>query len=210
MTNLYSITGGVGCLVTGLAADGRAQVAKARQEAAEWKYKYGYEMPAEALAKRMADLNQVYTQNAGMRPLGVSLMFIGVDDGTDNTENKVPQSSDDKSSGNGGAKCVLFKVDPAGYYVGYRAAAAGQKQQDALSALEKKILSLSAVRKLNEVTLAADAMVEMGITVLAGVLGVDFKPSDLEVGIVDVESGKFRKISQDAIAQHLVNITEQD
>jgi 20S proteasome subunit alpha 1 len=33
----------------------------------------------------------------------------------------------------------LFKIDPAGYYVGYKATGAGAKQQDVLNHLEKKL-----------------------------------------------------------------------
>jgi 20S proteasome subunit alpha 1 len=48
--------------MTGSIADARANVTRARGEAGEFRYKYGYEMPCDALAKRLANINQVYTQ----------------------------------------------------------------------------------------------------------------------------------------------------
>ena len=44
------------------AGDAKSQVQKARSEAAEFRFKYGYEMPVDFLAKVLADQAQVYTQ----------------------------------------------------------------------------------------------------------------------------------------------------
>eukprot|EP00854_Cymbomonas_tetramitiformis_P028361 gene28361-35145_t len=68
----------------------------------------------------IADQAQVYTQHAYMRPLGVASILFAID------EELGPQ---------------LFKTDPAGYYVGYKATAAGAKEQEAVNFLEKKMKS---------------------------------------------------------------------
>ncbi|KAK6018381.1 peptidase, T1 family [Ostertagia ostertagi] len=76
------------------------KVRRAQLEASQWKYLNGYDMPCELLAKKMADKNQYYTQNAEMRSLGCAMIMISFDD-------------------EDGA--VVFKVDPAGYYRGMKA-----------------------------------------------------------------------------------------
>eukprot|EP00965_Chrysotila_dentata_P066930 2215710-Pleurochrysis_carterae.AAC.2 len=57
--------------MTGIVPDARASVARLRAEAAQFKFDYGYDVPVGYLAKRAADLAQVYTQHANMRPLGI-------------------------------------------------------------------------------------------------------------------------------------------
>ncbi|MCO5551093.1 hypothetical protein L7F22_004590 [Adiantum nelumboides] len=120
VTHIFNITNEIGCVVTGRIADARSQVQRARSEAAEYNYKYGYPITPDVLAKRLANINQVYTQRAAMRPLGISIILIGLDPNPE----KGPQ---------------IFKIDPAGYYVGFRATASGAKQTEAINYLEKTI-----------------------------------------------------------------------
>ncbi|CAG8593208.1 3320_t:CDS:2 [Acaulospora colombiana] len=165
--------------MTGLIADARAQVTRARQEAAEFRYKYGYEIPTDMLAKRVANINQVYTQHAAMRPL--AMILIGYDD------ERGPQ---------------LFKCDPAGYYVGYKATAAGAKQQESLNHLEKKLKK--------DPSLSLEDTIELAINTLSSVLSADFKATEIEVGLVTRDDPKFRTLSVSEIDEHLQRIVEKD
>jgi 20S proteasome subunit alpha 1 len=92
-----------------------------------------------------------------MRPLGVATTLISVD------SEAGPQ---------------LYKCDPAGYYVGYKATASGPKTQEALNYLEKKLKNKDCAEG------DWQDVVELGITTLSTVLSVDFKKGELEVGIV--------------------------
>eukprot|EP00510_Aplanochytrium_minuta_P006196 CAMPEP_0184020302 /NCGR_PEP_ID=MMETSP0954-20121128/9272_1 /TAXON_ID=627963 /ORGANISM="Aplanochytrium sp, Strain PBS07" /LENGTH=218 /DNA_ID=CAMNT_0026302145 /DNA_START=338 /DNA_END=994 /DNA_ORIENTATION=+ len=181
VTKLFNITPKVGAVVVGYVADGQSVVQRTRQEAAEFEYKNGYPMPASIMAKRVADLAQVNTQHAGRRTMGTDIMLVSVDD------EMGPQ---------------LYKVDPSGHYFGYMAVAAGSKNQEANTLLEKKVEENDAMN-LEEAIRAA-------IMTLQQTAASDFKSDEIEIGIVADSKSPFTRLSEAEIEDHLTAIAERD
>ncbi|EPQ25819.1 uncharacterized protein PFL1_06686 [Pseudozyma flocculosa PF-1] len=232
VTHIFNITAEIGCIMTGRIADARSQVARARSEAAEFKYKYGYAITPDQLAKRMANINQVYTQRAAMRPLGISMILVGID------AERGPQ---------------IFKVDPAGYYVGFRATAAGSKQTEANNFLEKQfkkststtasggsdatatagsssgagvVVSPTDAASVEAAEISSkmsrDEVLDLAVNTLSTVLAQDLKASEIEVGIVGgplaaaedskeaLQQRRFRTLDEDEINVILERLAERD
>lgn len=126
-----------------------------------------------------------------MRPLGVATTLISLD------SEFGPQ---------------LYKCDPAGYYVGYKATASGPKAQEAMNHLEKKLKNKDAAQG------SWEDVVELAITTLSTVLSVDFKKGEIEIGIVggprpDGSEGtdsQFRSLTEAEIDERLQSIAEKD
>lgn len=186
VTSVFRLSENHGCIATGVLTDAKAMVQRTRSEAAEFKFQYAYEIPVEYLAKRVADENQIYTQHAYMRPLGVSLTIIGMD------EEMGP---------------ALYKCDPAGHYVGYRACAAGAKEQEALNFLQNKFK----VKDGEEaVELSEEDTIQTAIAALQNVLSADFKPEEIEVAVVSASKPKFHLLNASQIEEHLTTLAERD
>lgn len=88
-----------------------------------------------------------------------------------------------------GPQC--FKIDPAGYFVGYKATAAGTKQSEAANHLEKQFKKEGP----NAVKLNGNGAIELAITTLNTVLATDLKATEIEIGVVTNENPDFRVVS---------------
>lgn len=80
VTRIFRITRHIGAVASGLIADARSLISRARHEASDYAYKHAHPIPIDLLARRIANLNQLSTQEAGMRPMGVALTLIGIDE----------------------------------------------------------------------------------------------------------------------------------
>lgn len=100
---IFQVDDHVGVVAAGYIPDARVQVDYARILAQRNRLIYDEPADVETVARGIADLSQQFTQYAGVRPFGVSLIIGGVDK-------------------NGSA---VFLTDPSGTYVGYDAVAIG-------------------------------------------------------------------------------------
>ena len=113
---LYQIDEHLGAAVVGLGSDARVLIDQARIMAQSNRLLYDEPIDVEVIAKRIGDIKQMYTQHAGVRPFGVSLLIGGVD--------KVG--------------CRLFMTDPSGSYRSYKAVAVGKGRETAEAILLKE------------------------------------------------------------------------
>jgi 20S proteasome subunit alpha 1 len=197
VTSLFRITEQIGLMATGAAPDARAMVARAREEAAEFRYQYGYPITVDLLGRRLANLNQLCTQQAAMRPYGVAVTLIGMDVADDGSV--LPQ---------------LYKCDPAGFYIGYSGTATGPKAADIVTSLEKKALPIETpdhvVPSSYHFGDTLDTTLDCAIKTLADTLGQEFKAADLEIGVVTRENTAFRTLPTEAIDAILTRLAESD
>jgi len=106
----------VGATIAGLSSDARVLIGQARIFCQSNKLLYDEPVDVEVLTRRIGDIYQVYTQHAGVRPFGVSLIIAGVDQ----------------------TGCRVLTTDPSGSYRGYRATAVGRKSEEANKLLEER------------------------------------------------------------------------
>jgi proteasome alpha subunit len=100
---IFPVDTHIGAAVVGLGSDARILIDQARVFCQSNRLMYDESIDVEIISKRIGDIKQLYTQHAGVRPFGVSIIFGGID----KTGNR------------------LFSTDPSGTYRAYKAIAVG-------------------------------------------------------------------------------------
>jgi len=113
---IFKIDDHVGTAIVGLSSDARILIDQARVHAQSNKLTYDEPIDTEVVTKRICDIKQLYTQHAGVRPFGVSMIFAGVD----KTGPRV------------------FGTHPSGTYRGYKARAEGAGRETVFNILKEE------------------------------------------------------------------------
>jgi proteasome alpha subunit len=126
---LFKVDEHIGAAIVGLSSDARILIDQARVHAQSNKLTYDEPVDVEVITKRICDIMQLYTQHAGVRPFGISIIFTGVD----KTGTRV------------------FGTHPSGQYRGYKATALGAGRETVVAMLKeeyKEDMSLEQTTKL--------------------------------------------------------------
>lgn len=102
--------------LAGITSDANSLVNFARNSAQRHLYSYDEDIPVEMLVQRLCDMKQGYTQYGGLRPFGVSLIYVGWD----------PLHG-----------FQLYQSDPSGNYSGWKATCIGANHSSAASLLKQ-------------------------------------------------------------------------
>ncbi|NHJ25913.1 MAG: archaeal proteasome endopeptidase complex subunit alpha [Candidatus Lokiarchaeota archaeon] len=113
---IFKIDDHVGVAIAGLTADARVLVDRARVQAQVNLLNYDEKITVKDSTLNICEYLQLFTQNAGVRPFGVSLLIAGID-------------PDGKTS--------LYLTDPSGAMWGYKAFAIGSGATEARTYLEE-------------------------------------------------------------------------
>ena len=123
----------IGCTFAGLTGDARVLISNARTQAQIHRLTYGIPPSVEFITRKVCDSLQVYTQHAGVRPFGCSLLLAGVDSG-------------------GPQVCI---AEPSGSYWGYLACSIGSRAREVTEYLEKHYLPSISLQEGISISLSA-------------------------------------------------------
>ncbi len=115
---IFKVDDHIGAAIAGLTADARVLIDRARVQAQVNILNYDEKISVKDSTLNICEYLQLFTQNAGVRPFGVSFLIAGIDPGNEK-------------------RAVLYLTDPSGASWGYKAFAIGAGATEARVYLEE-------------------------------------------------------------------------
>eukprot|EP00922_Rhytidocystis_sp_ex-Travisia-forbesii_P025109 GHVS01036874.1.p1 GENE.GHVS01036874.1~~GHVS01036874.1.p1 ORF type:complete len:278 (+),score=73.43 GHVS01036874.1:337-1170(+) len=172
---LYPVDKHIAVAVSGLIADGRQLVARARSECANYRQFFGEPIPVKLLSERIALYVHAYTLYWSVRPFGASLLIAAVDDEDEQVNRK------NSTKGGGGLAGAVYCVEPSGTAYKYLGQAIGKGRQNVKTELEKL--------KLEQTTCKQGLVHAARILIHSSSEGTSSSRSSTAKDTVDVELG---------------------
>lgn len=161
----------IACAMSGLIADSRIMVDKARVEAQNHWFTYNEKMTVESVTQAVSNLALQFGDDdadvgAMSRPFGVALLFAGIDESG-------PQ---------------LFHLDPSGTFIEYNAKAIGSGSEGAQSALQEVYHKSMTLKEASK----------SALSILKQVMEEKLNSTNVEMATVTPEN-KFHMLSKEEI-----------
>jgi len=177
---LFKVDQHIGIAAAGYIPDARNQVDDARFFSQSSKIVYDESVSVETVAKHIADQCQHYTQYAGARPIGVSLIIGGIDE----NENS------------------LFLTDPSGTYIPYNAVAIGADSDLVTEFLRKHYKYEMTLEESKMLAISSIKMISVDVKGYEHIKISQIKSDTKQFEIIDKE--QVTKLSQSAIEKYPV------
>merc|ERR1712072_847190 len=174
----------IGCTMSGLTADSRTLVDRARVECQNHRFTYNEPMLVESVTQSLCDVALRFTEEGDdddgedrlSRPFGVALLLAGM-------------ASDGPA---------LFHIDPSGTYVRFEAKAIGSASEGAQSALQDEY---------NKSMTLVEAET-LAMKVLKQVMEEKLTDNNVEIAVVKAETGKFEMYENDALQAVIARVPD--
>lgn len=173
---IFQIDDHMGAATSGLVADARALIDRARVESQINNVSYDEPIGVEILSKKICDFKQTYTQYGGVRPFGTALLIAGVED----------------------SEARLFETDPSGALLEYKATGIGAGRTEVMEVFEEKYH--------DDITL--NEAIILGLEALYNTTESRFDASTIEVGLVELKTRQFKKLTSDEVARYVNKVLE--
>jgi len=180
---IFEIDGHCGCAMSGLIADARTLIDRARVEAQSHWFTFNEQMSVESITQSVANVAMGFGgkgKKSMSRPFGVSLLFAGIE----------PKTGLPK----------LFHLDPSGTYVRCDAKAIGSASEGAQGNLQEQYHKSMTLKEALKVALI----------ILKQVMEEKLTDTNIEICTVTTEDKKFKIFNKEEMLQAVEDVNKQN